>query len=1265
MSSVFYRSANDGWRVGLAESFNNVTTVVVKDAVTGLIEHVRPSDVFVPKDVQRRLKASQPEAENEQNEQHGQEEGQQHAEGETEEKREGDAHKDAVVQPETRARSLLPAPKDESQLLHMENHKQYWTREDVTDMDPSPTELPPLVAALRVRFQHQVDTTFLGDNFAVNLRKGSFSPTVGMGSGAGLAARAVAALKSSKDRNPQLITAFGDGTFAICSDAALTAAKLLGATDAEIQRLRAAHTILQVFTHGVNGNQRVLRRVTICRKKHPSERKSSRKSNDSRSPSPTAENKSQQDNSETRSNGRTPPPQQQQNGAPQVHEAVYGCSQFDYSFFDTQHVVECPESNYLMLAFCVYAFDNEEKERCYIPKRTKNWLAVNEITDPDVLAMLRERYFAFTKAMDLIGFEVSVLLTICARVAAVLHLLNIEFDEDGAPLTMTSLKNAARLIQTDFNSLSKILVNKETCQEAAKLLYYSTFHYLLRKVNELLNPKGIDGEPLVTVLGLPQAIRNGPKVTPTLRSLMANTMYEDVFQAFYRTSDLEMVQWQEQGFVASSDLQFVFDHVDNYPVLKALKAKGGALKIFLSDPEGKDLNALSEALRVLGRYKVCAFDEANYTLTIKHSFGPVTYQLPKTEADWKALRSVFHDDFTELRSYLVQSCDVETQEALCLVEQEDEDRRKPNVFLQLWVDLNRTFFDLITDQRQTTWWASVIHCPDSKFSGEHVAKGLTDGLAHAALELRALMPSRFIPVEFSHVSTEFKSLLPSSYVKASDPDTDHRLRAEAICVVTQTPHVVGKTALLLQASAIARLHAKQREHLDKAATKVQGCLRGIGAAAAVNRRITRWTSAVARIEEEQEEIEQLHKWRAEHAERHHVQRLMLQEEEHRARVALRDTYWVEWVALETERETQLENLIQCAIAAAISAENTLALRTIEDSHKKAVAEINARVKERLVRQGARLDHVAREQIAKGKGARKELEKLEEAHDRILRMRLAQEEAKIELEAKVRSKGQRYKTVLVDRERRREALRDELWMRQERDRAVRMHMENTREQVAMHMKQNLEMDTIERQLAARLQQEIRDRQRSERDAAKRSLHEARLAKEKKLEQTARTAEQIRIREERAEAERKQKEEEMKRLEGKRLLVMQNREREAAERAREEDLKRQKILTRTLLKAHNMMLDPAIYQQTSKGAKLLPETSRSRSASRGLAEGFTMSRSKVTYPHLLDDDTWKGIASYHSEKIEGSQNNSACRQRGPSTGRRSAAARSASPKSILSL
>lgn len=1158
MSRVFYRSTTDGWRIGAADvTQTNKATVV--DAVTNLAETCRMSDIFVPAE-------------------------------------------DAVA------------------LLHMgDAPEQFLVVSDAARMQPSPlVAVPALVELARHRLQNGLSGVSIGDNVELMLHNFKNSPEYRSdtcGPAADMAAKVVASLRASC--KPQ--TVVGSGALPAAFSASLCSALSSKAKAPSLltARISAAHTVASAFTSTVFGRRGELavRRITI--------------------------------DVSTDEQGMV--------GRPVA-------AKMQHYLLDLRHfgAPEGCDDNFCIFAMMIYAFNHEEKERVHLSRKQTDFQTQRVVKDLDHIHECRKWYTDFNKALEVLGIEFSSRLTLYARMSAVLHLLEVEFFEDGSHSNLTAVKSVARLLQLDFNAASRVFSSKDICVAAARWVYESSFITLTEKINAALNAAGNRAQPTspsegssspsgdskaatlqVSVLSLPRPPHSAPTAAAssndsgrlTLADLGLATLYEDVAQCFYRTTEVESIYWQRAGLTVPTVLQSFLDETDNFNLLRTVKGKNGVqhcahLTASASDEEDQaQLEAsrkyIEEQLQKLSKSRHVEVQPKELLVTVPHCFGRRTYSFAP-EAHQHLLDTIYVKRYAEVREFLFANSDVETQEALYAFDQQREHHLSVTAE---HISQLKPVVELLISAESVFWWAKGVQLY-AGFQGDIFEDQLKLNTLLPVMKLRQLLPRRYIPCHASFVvaayatlltpsqKQKFQAHLPGGRSASQRDDTSTMLIAESILSNADVSYLVTPEAtMLIESGMIMRLQAVYQESLDRHASLIQAHARCHIANHLIRARFHAWKEAVNALDSHRATVVAQHKAQVESAELHKLQRYELSEKEATERIMIRDQYWVEWVATQTASQQELQLLLQRMVAQAIRREETSIKKAVSQSQRNAVEQLAYRIQQRLLAQGSHLDHVVEQKERAHASAYKRLEREMEAHKRLMTKKQEEEELKLELKQNLAVKQTRVLKVAVAREQQREELRQKIWAKQEKDRIAREQMERVRQAIASNVEEQIAFENIERKVAQRVANEIATEQRQLRLEQAEIIRQAKIQRATQMVTAAKRSEQLIARQELNQQRREEAELVRRRKAERELLAQQERERRAFERIKREEENQQKSLTRSLLKAHEMLQSPAVFEHATSGATHMMKTMSKAATS---SPGFVLINGKESHPRLLSTD-----------------------------------------------
>ncbi|CUF84730.1 Hypothetical protein, putative [Bodo saltans] len=1162
MSRVFYRSSTDGWRIGAADvTQTNKATVV--DAITNLAETCRMSDIFVPAE-------------------------------------------------------------DATALLNMSSHpEQFLAVDDVARMQPSPlAAVPSLVELARYRVHNGKYGVSVGDNVELIIHHFKNSPeyrSENCTSAASMAPKVIASLRASCKSQ----TVVGSGAVPAAFSASLCAALSSKARGPSLltARISAAHTVASAFTNTVYN-----RRGELCVRR-------------------TAITFSADE----------------QGSVGRPIAAIMQHYLLDLRHFGT---LDGCEDNFCIFAMMIYAFNHEEKERVHLSRKQTDFQTQRVVKELDHIHECRKWYTDFNKALEVLGIEFSSRLTLYARMSAVLHLLEIDFFEDGSHSNLTAVKSVARLLQLDFNAASRIFASKDVCVAAARWLYEASFITLTDKINAALNAAGASrvqptspseassvgerqqeepGAPRsalsVTVVSLPRPPSSSSSSSSSsstdsgrlsVSDLSLSTLYEDVTQCFYRTTEVESIYWQRAGLTVPQVLQAFLDETDNFNLLRTIKGKNGVQQCAQLVASGSDepsalgasKKTIEEHLLKLTKSRHIEVAPGDLTVTVPHCFGKRTYDF-SPEVQRKRLDTIYVDRYAEMREFLFANADVETQEALYAYDQQRDMQSSVLAGHALQV---KPIVELLQSSDNVFWWAKGAQL-FAGFQGDVFEDQLKLNTLLPVMKLRQVLPRRYIPCHASFVVSAYASLLsptekqqyqqylPGGNRVTQRDDNTTMLIAEAILTNADVSYLVTPEAtMLIESSMIMKLQRVYQESLDKHASLIQAYARCHNANHLIRARFHAWKEAVNALDSHRATVVAQHKAQVQSAELHKLQRYELSEKEATDRIMVRDQYWVEWVALQTSSQQELQYLLQKMVAQAIRKEENSIKKAVSQSQRNAVEQLAYRIQQRLLSQGSHLDHVVEQKERAHANAYKRLEREMEAHKRLMTKKLEEEETKLELKQNLAVKQTRVLKVAVAREQQREELRQKIWAKQEKDRIAREQMERVRLAIASNVEEQIAFENIERQVARRVATEIETEQKQLRLEQAEVIRQAKKQRESQIISAAKRSEQLIVRQQQQQQRREEAEAVRRRKAERELLTQQERERRAFERIKREEEHQQKSLTRSLLKAHELLQTPAIFEHTTSGATQMMKM-KSMAAS---SPGFTLINGKESHPRLLSTD-----------------------------------------------
>jgi hypothetical protein len=1065
-------------------------------------------------------------------------------------------------------------------LLNMADYPDIFLRESDAACMSNPTPLlglPTLVELIRTRHNNGVASTFVGDNLLVVHGGGPHSRRC-----ANVVEKAFAAFKASGKQ--QVLVSSNATTSDLVRDMLLSAGEASGASAKQLSTLEAAHAALSPFITDTEGRLLAVEKFTFSVDK----------------------------------------------------EYRLTSAAVQHAALDLSALVQsAPDANFNIFNFIVYAFNAEEKERVNITQRHSGFKCMAALSDPAKIAKIRVQYFAFTRALEAVGVEFAMQLSMFSRISAVLHLLDIEFSTEGTPINMACVKSVSRLLQLDFNSFNKLIKTQRDCIILAQELFRATMETVASRVATALNPTGTTSSSALAMIFVPN---RPPASSASLLGLPLATFYEDVLQSFFRMSEMELVAWQSAGFCPSPELQNVFDPNDNFSTLKVLKHRKGIL--FAAQSSGEDQQ---KALLESNRHSSFKYDPALRILSVKHSFGDRKYHFPGTPEEESQFHTIYHPTYSGLRDYLLQNTDVDTQEALYLVQQQGTTSENP--VSQLVAELRGVTSDLL-DEQSGFWWIKAVEIHPCGFRGDSLEFQLTECGIHPAVKLRKLLPRRYLSTTAAYIAKAFGRLVSKDKLSLGETQL-----AEAILSTCSAHYLVTKSELLIEGRTLTALSRMREDALSRAILLVQAQLRAALSAAGLNRRVQVWMEAVQRLENEQTAVQQAYRARVLNQEKNRIEQLTLCEEESTARGSIREQCWIEWVALQTNVNQLVEEMMHRAVMRSIRKEQATITKAVTRNHSDIMTEMAARIHQRLVQQGSHLDHVVASKQKAFEQSQARLLKKRAALEGKLKQRQLTEESRLEVQQALSAKASRATVVAYNREQKKEALRENFWLRHERDRIAREHMEQTRQAMTNQLREQITFDDIQHKMESRVVAEVQADQRRRREELELMLEEERKRKEAMIVNTAKANYRQQVRREHMERSRANEALSRQRREQQQLLAAQERERRALEHMKQQQERQEKLLTRALLKAHEMMQTPITYEQQSRGTSL-----REKSQDKPFSPPFVTSTGKEVWPRMLSPKTMTGLTSFHSP----------ARQTSPSRALSSIGrTRDASPDSVISI
>lgn len=885
----------------------------------------------------------------------------------------------------------------------------------------------------------------------------------------------------------------------------------------------------------------------------------------------------------------------------------------DYGVLDALH----DRAGLGIFGALIHGCSHEEKDACCFPTAEYDFRAHPSTLDSAGVESCRVGFLRFRKALDALGIPLGSQDAILGRVGAALQLLQIDFGGDGVLSGAVAVKNVARVLRVDFEQLRSSLLSRRHCFVLAAYLMKATLTSLVSKINEALNPAGVELPPPssreagtaaapVTLSLLPSAdhLGSGP------RRLLVETLHEDMAQCVFRSSEREILQWQRSGFAVTSSLQHVFDTVDNYSLLKVLRGSGGVLSA-LSATDGQ----VAEVLERVGRHRMCTADPKSLTLTIRHSNDrEVSYR----HINSGGYPTIEEGAFGPLKQFVLSCADADCQEAFILTERLQSGSRPTTALNDL--DALRAFGASMSDPALMHWWAFDVSPRDGGvFEGFFIEQALIEQRIRPFTMLRQLLPKRFLPCDPSFITKEFDALCDVR-LRAQ---TDTQSRAESILTRSGVHYLVTRGSLLVEARSIMHLYSHLESFIYSNVRLVQSAARSRLASMRLTRRVMLMQEAIGDVMRTIETEDSRYRSQLANTDLYRVETLNLQERESVGRAAIRDACWVEWVALQTEENAAAEEAIERQVAQRIR-DDELAFRSIVRQREvNALQDLAARVHERIVLQGAHLDGIVALKNDQMQGVRRQMDATRRVHDRRMGMIVSEEERRSEVQQRIARKNEISKSVAESRSDRAARLRNDTWAKHERDRLARMELQRARASIEDRMREKFVMEGIEAVVAKRVAAEVTERNKRVREAEEAAMRRERAEREREIremerKQTAQNFRDAKIRERQSRASDSAKAKEQYRM-----WTVQEKERQAVLRLQKEEAKQSKKMSSALLQAHSMLSNPQLYD-------IHGNVRTNKSHSRHQDPGFDMADGSTSFARLLPNSTVDAVVSFHQQR-----------------------------------
>ncbi|RNE99827.1 hypothetical protein TraAM80_07952 [Trypanosoma rangeli] len=751
---------------------------------------------------------------------------------------------------------LSDAEGDAQLLLHMSNHPSIFLQKtNAALMVPTPlVGLPPVVELLRYRAANDKFLTDIGDNFSVLLDEGSFSGSEL--SGCDSALKAALTWKGLHKR--QVVVSCGNTPPGLCGALLDTCCTLFEATPVQRSMIEAGMHLLAAFTTTAGRRQMCYLQAHVC----------------------VGE------------------------GAQEELQGI----RLECNHLFVSGIGESNDFN--IFAYILYGLNEQEREQLYINHNQRRFVCQSSVEDIGLIASRQEEYITFMRATETLGFSVATLQAVFRQLAAIVHLTEIEFDADGTLSSISALKNVACLLQLDLHGCLSVFSTREVCVTAARLLYRALVATLIKKANTALHFSGeaTPPPPSITMLVMPSL---PPAESDALENIVCTTMYEDVLQAFLRSSDHEVIQWQRAGICVPESLQELFTPMDNYGLLKVLYGLGGVLSVARSAQMEEEIEP---ALANCTKSAYARLNASTLVLAFEHSFGVRHYQFPRTKHHAAELKSVYHADFNPVRTFLIENADVETQEILHFLVQ-TENCVAENIVAEELLHV-RPLLNVLQDNTNMFWWLGSIQLGVA-FNGNFIERQLCELPLRPALALRRQLHHHYVACQAGFIVSAFRVLLPP----ANAGDTERCHAAVAILdACGATYHVTPEKGFLVASNSLVEMHRKMKENIERDATLVQAFARTRSRCITLQRRVAAWTDLLRDIDLQRKRVVEEEQYRFQNCDLHLAQLLDLMEGENAARSTVKEKCWGEYMSLQHSFQEQMEALLVHVVLSSVRKE---------------------------------------------------------------------------------------------------------------------------------------------------------------------------------------------------------------------------------------------------------------------------------------------------------------------------------------------------------
>ncbi|ESL11789.1 hypothetical protein TRSC58_00453 [Trypanosoma rangeli SC58] len=1054
---------------------------------------------------------------------------------------------------------LSDAEGDAQLLFHMTEHPSIFLQEtNAALMLPTPlVGLPPVVELLSYRAANDKFLTGIGDNFSLLLDEGGFSGS--KLSGCDIALKAALTWKSLHKR--QVVVLCGNAPPDLCGALLDTCCTLFEATPVQRSTIKAGMHLLSAFTTTTGQRQMCYLQAHLC----------------------VGEG---------------------------AREELQGIRLECNHLF----VSGIGESNGLKIfTYILCGLNEHERERLYINHSQRRFACQSSVEDTAPIACMQEEYFAFMRATETLGLSGATLQAIFRQLAAIVHLTEMKFDADGTLSNISALENVACLLQLDLHGCLSVFSTREVCVTAAQLLYRALVATLIKKVNAALHFSGETTRslPSITVIVMPPL---PPAESDALENIVRTTMYEDVLQAFLRSSDHEVTQWQRAGLCVPGSLQELFAPMDNYGLLKVLYGLGGVLSVARSAQKEEEIEP---ALASCTKSAYARLNASTLVLTFEHSFGVRHYQFPRTTHHAAELKSVYHADFNPVRTFLIENSDVETQEILHFLAQ-TENGVAENIVAEEVLHV-RPLLQVLQDNTNMFWWLGSIQ-RGVAFNGKFIERQLRELPLRPALALRRHLHHHYIACQAGFIVSAFRVLSPS----ANASDTEKYCVAVAILdACGATYHVTPEEGFLVTSNSLVEMHRRMKEKIEQHATLVQAFARTCSRCITLQRRVAAWTDLLRDIDLQRKRVVEEEQYRFKNCDLHLAQLLDLMEGENAARSTVKEECWGEYMLLQHSFQEQMEALLVHMVLSSIRKEEKRLSSARQRNHMEKLHMIKNYVQQRVDQHRAHLDSVVEKELG-DRHHHQSAQRLTRAHERLLSEREQSELRRRELEADMERKHSKSKALRVAREQAVQVKNEKLWRHHLQARAFRERIKQAHDDVNETIQVQVMLQDMEDKMTRLVKDEIVSFRRQEVERLAQRLSRERQQREEAAIQAAKVNERKAIQREVRLQRAKEEEERRKRHAMQNQLDMQQRERRAVERLETVREQQKRRIMRELAGVEVSLRKLPLYEHFAG------RTSRANRCDRQLSEPLVLTGGKKAYTRVLSESSLRGLFEYHTTK-----------------------------------